>query len=103
LNGVLSEAPNIPPPLGRPKVLLCEAETPRASAAFNYPATRKTLIQRLKDRGDQASRDEFSRIYPGFVFKAACKAGLSETEANEVVQETFIRVAKNMRKNQVHP
>jgi len=65
---------------------------------FNYPATRKTLIQKLQDWDDQASWDEFFRIYSGFVFKVACKAGLSESEANEVVQETFIRVAKNMRK-----
>ena len=65
---------------------------------FNYPATRKTLIQRLQDWEDQASWDEFFRIYSGFVFKVACKAGLTEAEANEVVQETFIRVAKNMRK-----
>ncbi|MEM0967988.1 MAG: sigma-70 family RNA polymerase sigma factor [Verrucomicrobiota bacterium] len=67
-------------------------------AKFNYPATRKTLIQRLQDWDDQASWDEFFRTYSGFVFKVACKAGLSESEANEVVQETFIRVAKNMRK-----
>ncbi|MEM7014015.1 MAG: sigma-70 family RNA polymerase sigma factor [Verrucomicrobiota bacterium] len=65
---------------------------------FNYPATRKTLIQRLQDWNDQASWDEFFRTYSSFVFKVACKAGLSETEANEVVQETFIRVAKNMQK-----
>ncbi len=70
----------------------------KKSKGFNYPATRKTLIQKLKDWDDQASWDEFFRTYSSFVFKVACKAGLSETEANEVVQETFIRVAKNMRK-----
>ncbi|MFT5465554.1 MAG: RNA polymerase sigma factor (sigma-70 family) [Verrucomicrobiales bacterium] len=70
----------------------------KRAAKYNYPATRKTLIQRLQDWDDQASWDEFFRTYSGFVFKVACKAGLSETEANEVVQETFIRVAKNMRK-----
>lgn len=68
------------------------------TAKFNYPATRKTLIQRLQDWDDQKSWDEFFRTYSGFVFKVACKAGLTETEANEVVQETFIRVAKNMKK-----
>lgn len=72
--------------------------TKKKAAKFNYPATRKTLIQRLQDWDDQASWDEFFRTYSGFVFKVACKAGLSETEANEVVQETFIRVAKNMQK-----
>jgi len=73
-----------------------ECEEPKSG--FNYPATRKTLIQKLKDWDDHASWEEFFRTYSGFVFKVACKAGLSETEANEVVQETFIRVAKNMRK-----
>lgn len=96
----MSEAPKDPPVAPEaPESPASEAEATRSSAAFNYPATRKTLIQRLKDWGDQASWDEFFRIYSGFVFKVACKAGLSETEANEVVQETFIRVAKNMRKN----
>ncbi len=70
----------------------------KTKSGFNYPATRKTLIQKLKDWDDQASWDEFFRTYSSFVFKVACKAGLSETEANEVVQETFIRVAKNMKK-----
>ena len=96
----MSEASDdIPLPPGLPEIPAVETEATRSSAAFNYPATRKTLIQRLKDWGDQASWDEFFRIYSGFVFKVACKAGLSETEANEVVQETFNRVAKNMRKN----
>jgi len=62
-----------------------------------YPPTRRSLIGRLENWEDRGSWDEFFRIYSQFVFRVACKAGLSEAEANDVVQETFIRVAKNLR------
>lgn len=62
------------------------------------PATRKTLIERLDNWSDWASWDEFYRIYSGFVWHVARKSGLSDDEANDVVQETFIGVAKNLQK-----
>ena len=68
-----------------------------AKAAFLPPATRKSLIERLEKWDDRASWDEFYRTYATFVFRVACKAGLNEMEANDVVQETFIRVAKNLQ------
>lgn len=72
-----------------------EAEGKKASGI--YPATRKSLIGRLGDWEDRSSWDEFFRIYSQFVFRVAMKAGLSQAEANDVVQETFIRVAKNLQ------
>lgn len=68
-----------------------------SKAAFLPPATRKSLIERLEKWDDRTSWDEFYRTYATFVFRVACKAGLNETEANDVVQETFIRVAKNLK------
>ena len=62
------------------------------------PQTRKTLIEKLDNWSDWSSWDEFYRIYSGFVFHIARKSGLSDDEASDVVQETFIGVAKNLQK-----
>lgn len=62
------------------------------------PQTRKTLIEKLDNWSDWSSWDEFYRTYSGFVFHVARKSGLSDDEASDVVQETFIGVAKNLQK-----
>jgi RNA polymerase sigma-70 factor (ECF subfamily) len=62
------------------------------------PQTRKTLIEKLDNWSDWSSWDDFYRTYSGFVFHVARKSGLSDDEASDVVQETFIGVAKNLQK-----
>ena len=59
-------------------------------------ATRETLLGRLKDCEDQASWQEFYDIYRELVYNFALKAGLTEVEAEEVVQETVIGVARKL-------
>lgn len=58
--------------------------------------TRASLLERLKDLGDAASWDEFYQTYRGLVYSVARRAGLNEAEADEVMQETLISVAKKM-------
>jgi RNA polymerase sigma-70 factor (ECF subfamily) len=58
--------------------------------------TRASLLERLKDLGDDASWQEFYQNYRELIYSVARKAGLNETEADEVVQETLISVAKKM-------
>src|SRR5215468_5251900 len=58
--------------------------------------THWSLIERLKDWGDEESWQDFFNTYRGLIYGVALKAGLSETEAQEVVQETLIAVAKKM-------
>src|SRR6185369_3547297 len=58
--------------------------------------TRASLLERLKDLGDQTSWNEFYQTYRELIYGVACKAGLNETEADEVVQDTVISVAKKM-------
>src|SRR5262245_27968530 len=58
--------------------------------------TRASLLNRLKDAGDNASWDEFHRTYRDLIFSVARRAGLNEQEADEVVQDTLISVAKKM-------
>lgn len=58
--------------------------------------TRASLLERLKDLGDDASWNEFYRTYRELIYSVARKAGLKEAEAEEVVQDTVISVAKRM-------
>lgn len=58
--------------------------------------TRATLLARLKDWNDQDSWKRFFETYWKLIYSAAFKAGLTESEAEEVVQETVLSVAKTM-------
>jgi RNA polymerase sigma factor (sigma-70 family) len=58
--------------------------------------TRSSLLRRVKDPGDQQSWQEFNDIYGKLILGFALKAGLTEDEAKEVVQETLIAAAKNL-------
>jgi len=58
--------------------------------------TRATLIQRLKDWQDQSSWQDFFDTYWKLIYGVALKGGLTAVEAQDVVQETMISVAKHM-------
>ena len=58
--------------------------------------TRATLLLRLKNWQDQSSWQDFFDIYWKLIHRVAIKGGLTGTEADEVVQETMIAVAKQM-------
>ena len=58
--------------------------------------TRATLIQRLKDWQDQSSWQVFFDTYWKLIYGVAVKGGLTAAEAQDVVQETMISVAKHM-------
>src|SRR5208283_65702 len=58
--------------------------------------TRATLIQRLKNWRDQSSWQDFFDTYWKLIYGVARKGGLTAAEAEDVVQETLISVAKHM-------
>jgi len=58
--------------------------------------TRRTLLSRLKDWRDEESWRDFFNTYWKLIYSVAIKAGLSDAEAQEVVQETVITVSKKM-------
>jgi RNA polymerase sigma factor (sigma-70 family) len=58
--------------------------------------TRQTLLSRLKNWDDHSSWREFFNLYWRLIYGVARQAGLSDGEAQEVVQDTFITVAKQM-------
>lgn len=59
--------------------------------------TRQSLLSRLKDWRDEDSWKTFFETYWKLIYHAAVRAGLSDTEAQDVVQETVIRVSKSMK------
>ena len=65
--------------------------------------TRWSLIGRLKDMDDQQSWQEFFDAYWKLIYSVALKAGLSDAEAQDVVQETVISVAKKMPEFKADP
>ena len=60
--------------------------------------TRYTLLSRLEDWDDQDSWKVFFDTYWRLIYSVAIKSGLTETEAQDVVQETIISVAKDIHK-----
>jgi RNA polymerase sigma factor (sigma-70 family) len=65
--------------------------------------TRATLIQRLKDWQDQSSWQDFFDTYWNLIYGVAVKGGLTSAEAEDVVQETMVSVAKHMPGFQYDP
>jgi RNA polymerase sigma-70 factor (ECF subfamily) len=58
--------------------------------------TRASLLGRLKDWGDQASWQDFFDTYWRLIYSVATRAGLSDAEAQDVVQETLLTVARKV-------
>ena len=69
----------------------------------NLIPTRRSLLSRLKNWEDQESWNDFSRIYRQLVYGVARQAGLNDAEADDVVQETFLAVAKKIREFKYDP
>jgi RNA polymerase sigma factor (sigma-70 family) len=59
-------------------------------------ATQASLLELLKDLNDQDSWQNFYTVYWKLIFSFAIKHGLTGVEAEEVVQETFITVARSL-------
>jgi RNA polymerase sigma factor (sigma-70 family) len=58
--------------------------------------TRSSLIARLKDPDDEEGWSEFAATYRRLIYAVALRSGLNDAEAQEVVQETMISVARKM-------
>lgn len=65
--------------------------------------TRKSLIEKLDNWEDHRVWDEFYQTYWRLIFSVATKAGLTREEAFDVVQETIIAIARQVKKGQYDP
>jgi RNA polymerase sigma-70 factor (ECF subfamily) len=64
-------------------------------AADSLP-TRQSLVHRLKDLGDDASWRDFFETYWELIYNLARKTGLTDAEAQDVVQATVIGVSRHI-------
>src|SRR3954463_3691081 len=58
--------------------------------------TRESLLHRLKDWRDERGWQDFFDTYWKLIYSVARRAGLSDSESQDVVQETVISVAKGI-------
>jgi len=58
--------------------------------------TRQSLLSRLRDWKDQEGWQKFFDTYWRLIYNVARRAGLSDAEAQEVVQTTFIYLSRRM-------
>jgi RNA polymerase sigma factor (sigma-70 family) len=65
--------------------------------------TRPSLLNRLKSGDDAESWQDFYRVYGKLVRDFAIQAGLTNTEADEVVQETAIAMARHLPEYRYDP
>ncbi|HEY9170682.1 MAG TPA: sigma-70 family RNA polymerase sigma factor [Verrucomicrobiae bacterium] len=61
---------------------------------FNAQTTDPRLIEAVKDWRDDANWREFYERYAAAIRQHACRSGLSEAEAEDVLQETMVKVAR---------
>src|SRR5256886_12595069 len=66
-------------------------------------ATRRSLVDRLVHWEDQARWQEFFETYWKLIYSVARRSGLNDAEAQDVVQETVITVAKKIDKLRYDP
>lgn len=68
----------------------------KASAPDTFTGTRCSLLSRLKDWDDSGAWREFFDRYGKLIHAVALKSGLGDAEAQDVVQETLLSVARHM-------
>jgi RNA polymerase sigma factor (sigma-70 family) len=73
-----------------------KSDPTQAAEVAELIPTRNSLLSRLKDWDDQDSWQDFFNTYWRLVYGVAVKAGLTDQEAQEVVQETVITVARRI-------
>lgn len=73
---------------------MIRATMPNVAEPLNR--TRATLIHRLKNWQDRTSWQDFFDTYWRLIYGVARQSGLGDAEAQDVVQETMIAVAKQM-------
>ncbi len=64
------------------------------TALGSDPATRASLLLRLRDPRDNAAWSEFAVVYEPLVYRLAQHRGCQDADAREIVQEVFLTVSR---------
>jgi len=76
---------------------------PMLDSLTNSIPTRQSLLVRMKSWDDQTSWQDFFNTYWRLIYGVAIRAGLNAGEAEEVVQETVLAVAKGIGEFKTDP
>jgi len=68
-----------------------------ASASEIYPATRLSLLSRVRTLSDDVAWREFMDIYWDLIYGVARKSGLNHHEAEDLTQEVVLEVARKLK------
>ncbi|MCH2176603.1 MAG: sigma-70 family RNA polymerase sigma factor [Lentisphaeria bacterium] len=66
-------------------------------------ATRKTLIQRVRDKHDHESWEEFVDVYKQFLYVVVRNLNLNHHDTEEIVQEVFLKTWNHLEKFDYQP
>ncbi len=72
-------------------------------AGADFLPTRATLLERLKNPDDQQSHAEFYGLYRNLIYGVALKYGLSDADAQDIIQETMRSVSGKLGSFQYDP
>jgi RNA polymerase sigma factor (sigma-70 family) len=61
---------------------------------LSFPDTRASLIVRIADSQNAAAWEEFARLYQPVVYRIARQRGFQDADADELVQEVMLAVAR---------
>lgn len=67
-----------------------------AGTNWSNPATRESLILRLRDPRDHLAWEKFVLLYGPLIRRVALGVGVTEDDALEIAQETLISVARSI-------
>ncbi len=67
-----------------------------AVSGAHLDSTRASLLSRIKDPGDATGWQRFFDTYASLIHSSALKAGCSTTEADDVLQEVLLSVAREI-------
>jgi RNA polymerase sigma-70 factor, ECF subfamily len=68
-----------------------------------FPTTDVNLLNRLCDIGDRQAWSDFVAIYEPLLLELLKRRGLQNSDAHEIVQETFIAITKSIHRWQHDP
>ena len=71
--------------------------------AFDDFKTRQSLLLRLRNWDDQGAWRDFFDRYWKLIYSTALKAGLDDSEAQDVVQDTMISIARQIEQFRYDP
>ncbi len=63
---------------------------------FNNESTRSSVLRAVADTENEAAWNRFFDLYAGFVYSVARSRGLNDADADDVVQNVFADLARNL-------